>query len=525
MFFKHLMLLYRRDVLLYVIFITGAVVLAVEVMAVRILAPFFGNTIFSFSSVVSIILAALSVGYWHGGRLADKHPDKNFFYLLVSLAGSTVIFAHFVSQFILPFLSDFFSISFGPLIATLTLFFIPSYFFGLLSPFVVKLRSLDLAERGIGQVSGEVFFSSTLGSILGSLLSGFVLIPYVGISMSMYAMGVLVVLIGVVGRYNKTPFKRLDIFFYLVVIGALSIPLFDVNEPEVLAGGGEVLFSKDGLYEKVRVVDKIHSSGQPVRLLRQDRSFSSGIQLPTGDLLFPYTLYYKLYNFFHDPATLTHALVLGAGTGTVAKEINQEYPDAVVDVVDIEPILFELSHEYFMVPEDDNIREYVADGRQSLRTNEQQYELIFGDMYSSLYSLPFQVMTKEYCELLYSRLTDGGVYVGNYISSLDTLPPSLLGSIVVTFSEVFDSVYLFAMETPEYSGPQNIVLVATKGTHVPTLTKTALANADDRTIRSFVEYFVELEDVFPTLSPYDVFTDDLAPVEFHSMELLRKANL
>ncbi|HCC05720.1 TPA: hypothetical protein DEP58_05495, partial [Patescibacteria group bacterium] len=231
------------------------------------------------------------------------------------------------------------------------------------------------------------------------------------------------------------------------------------------------------------------------------------------------------YNFFHDPATLTHALVLGAGTGTVAKEINKEYRGIVVDVVDIEPILFNLAHEYFMVPEVDSIREYVADGRQFLRINEQQYELIFGDMYSSLYSLPFQVMTKEYCELLYSRLTDGGVYVGNYISSLDTLPPSLLGSIVATFSEVFDSVYLFAMETPEYSGPQNIVLVATKGTHVPTLTKTALANADDRTIRSFVEYFVELEDVFPTLSPYDVFTDDLAPVEFHSMELLRKANL
>ena len=524
MFFKHLMLLYRRDVLLYVIFITGAVVLAVEVMAVRILAPFFGNTIFSFSSVVSIILAALSVGYWHGGRLADKHPDKNFFYFLVSGAGSTVIFAHFVSQFVLPFLSDFFSISLGPLVATCILFFIPSYFFGLLSPFVVKLRSLELAERGIGQVSGEVFFSSTLGSILGSLLSGFVLIPYVGISTSMYAMGVLVVLIGVAGKYTKKSIKRVNIFFYLVVIGALSIPLLDVNEPEVLAGGGEVLFSKDGLYEKLMVVDT-ELSGQPARLLRQDRSFSSGIQLPTGDLLFPYTLYYKLYNFFHDPATLTHALVLGAGTGTVAKEISKEYRGAVVDIVDIEPILFDLAHEYFMVPEDGNIREYVADGRQYLRTNEQQYELIFGDMYSSLYSLPFQVMTKEYCELLYGRLTNGGVYVGNYISSLDTLPPSLLGSIVATFSEVFDSVYIFAMESPEMSGPQNIVLVATKGTNVPNLTKTALANANDRVVRSFLKYFIELEDIFPTLSPYDVFTDDLAPVEFHSMELLRKAVL
>lgn len=524
MFLERLAFFYKRDVLLYIVFITGAVVLAVEIMAVRILAPFFGNTIFSFSSVISIILMALSVGYWHGGRLADKRPDKSFFYLLVSVAGSTVIIAHFVSQFILPLLSDHFSLSLGPLVATFILFFIPGYFFGLLSPFVVKLRSHELPERGVGQVSGEVFFSSTLGSILGSLLSGFVLIPYVGISVSMYAMGILIVLIGIVGRYTKTSYKSVDIFFYFILIFALCLPLLEVKESAALEADDKILFSKDGLYEKVMVVDKT-IRGQPVRVLFQDRSYSSGIVLPTGELAFPYAYYYKLYNFFNDSSSLKHALVLGAGAGTLAKEIHGEYPGAVVDVVDIEPMLFDLAREYFMVPEDENIREHVADGRQFLRTSEQQYDLIFGDIFSSLYSIPFQVMTEEYCALLYNRLTDGGVYVGNYLSSLDTQPPSLLGSVVATFSEVFDSVYIFAVNSPEFTGPQNIMLVATKGAYVPKLTEMALANAEDRTVRGFVKNFVKLEETFPVLSQYEVFTDDLAPVELRSMELMRDAGL
>jgi spermidine synthase len=257
--------------------------------------------------------------------------------------------------------------------------------------------------------------------------------------------------------------------------------------------------------------------------LQLDRSFSSGITLPDGELLFPYTLYYKLYSYFHDASTLTRALVLGAGTGTVANKIQEDYPESVVDTVDIEPTLFTLSHEYFMVPRNGNIREHLADGRQFLRNTDQKYNLVFGDIYSSLYSLPFHVLTKEYYELLYTHLEDGGVYVGNYICSLDQDAPSMFGSILSTLNEVFDDVYVFGVDSSTKTSPQNIIIVGTKGNNIPKITKSGLYESTDVFVNSFADNFVEYDSRF--LSDFQIFTDDLAPVEIRSAELIREADL
>lgn len=522
MILERLHVILKRDVLLYVVFFTGAVVLAVEVMAVRILAPFFGNTIFSFSSILSVILAALSVGYWHGGRLADKTPTHEFFYRLVTYAGWAVILAQFAGHFILPVLSGIFSVITGPLVASIILFFIPSYLFGLMSPFAIKLRSIEMTENGIGQVSGAVFFSSTLGSIFGSLLSGFVLIPHIGISISMYSMGVLVVLIGVVGTLRKRTFTWKHFFFYFVLFFAGGV--LALNIEKVLASNmhGDVLFMKDGLYERVMVVEKEYMN-QHARILELDKGFSSGITYPDGDLLFLYSVYYKLFGFFRESTALHHALVLGAGTGTLAREIHKEFPEATIDIVDVEPMLFTLARQYFLMPETEKIREHTADGRQFLRNSKQQYELIFGDMYSTMYSVPFQTMTKEYYTLLYSRLVHGGVYMGNYIASLDFTPPSLLGSIVSTMHEVFDDVYVFAVDSADSGDAQNFVIVATKGKNLPKLSKETIYRNRDSTYRIFANNLVENVDAIAQGN--SIFTDDLAPVELRTGELIKEFSL
>ena len=169
----------KHNLLSIMVFITGACVLVVEVVATRILSPFYGNTIFTVSSVISVILAALSLGYYVGGRLSDRHPNLRWFFGLITISGVSLLFFHLLGIMLLPFLGKVLSISSGPLISSIFLFFFPAFLLGMLSPYAVKLQSVYFPQQGIGSVSGNIFFWSTLGSIIGSLLTGFVFIPHV----------------------------------------------------------------------------------------------------------------------------------------------------------------------------------------------------------------------------------------------------------------------------------------------------------------------------------------------------------
>jgi len=504
----------RRDVLLYVVFFTGLVVLAVEVLAVRILAPYFGNTIFSFSSVISVILAALSAGYWYGGRMADKRPESSVFYRLVFASGLSVLAVHIASAFLLPVFAAFLPLTYGPLIAAFVLFFFPAFVFGLLSPFVIKLRSVQLVGHGIGTISGEVFFWSTCGSIAGSLLSGFYLVPIVGVQAAMLLLGASTACIGLVGMrlHGGIIGPPLIVLFSAATASSL---VASAHLSGMYAADANVLFAEDGRYERIVVLDTVWN-GVPGRILQLDRSYSSGTSYPGGEPLFEYMRYYALYK--HTSAKLSRALVLGAGTGSIATALAREYPGAIIDIVDIEPRLFSLAHTYFLMPENERIRTHEADGRLYLRSSKDTYDLIFADMYSSLYSVPWHVSTREHYQLVYDRLADRGMYIGNYIAALDMAPPSLFGSHLRTLHDVFDDVYAFAVDSPESADPQNIILVATKG-DVPLmdhLSQDTLPTGDpDEFARHLVPYdAAALEQFVP-------YTDDRAPVELHTAELLR----
>src|SRR6266545_3862461 len=188
----------RRALLPVVVFVTGACVLVIEIVATRILAPYFGNTIYSVSSVISVVLAALSVGYWIGGRLADRYPLKKLFFMIITFSGVTVLCLEYMQTTLLPTLGYTLPLTIGPLIMSCLLFFIPSFVLGTLSPFAIALRKQEAKGQGVGTTAGEMFFFSTVGSIVGSLLAGFVLIPLFGIKSIIVGVGIVLFLLGLI---------------------------------------------------------------------------------------------------------------------------------------------------------------------------------------------------------------------------------------------------------------------------------------------------------------------------------------
>src|SRR3989344_7026318 len=186
---------FKKFSLPFVVFLTGACVLIIEIVATRILSPYYGNTMFTVSSVIGIVLAALSVGYYFGGKYADKYPREKVFYSIILISGLSVILLHLLTLFLLPSLGYGLSIVSGPIISAIILFFTPSLLLGTLSPFAIKLQKQYFPEKGIGSITGEIFFWSTLGSIFGSLLAGFVLIPQFGISQIILAVAIILIIL------------------------------------------------------------------------------------------------------------------------------------------------------------------------------------------------------------------------------------------------------------------------------------------------------------------------------------------
>ena len=244
---------WKKNGLLFVVFLTGAAVLVVEILAVRILSPYYGNTIFTVSGVLSVILAALSVGYYLGGRLADKHPSEKIFFSIILISGLLVLLLQLFTIILLPSMGHSLSMVSGPIVSSLMMFFVPSFLLGMLSPFTIKLQQLRLPEQGVGTISGRIFFWSTLGSILGSLMTGFVLIPNLGVNEILIYTGSLLVLLGLL-PILKLGFKKKIIAQIILLIGLVVVTTSSIVASEEQEEN--VLYIKDGIYQKIMIYDK-----------------------------------------------------------------------------------------------------------------------------------------------------------------------------------------------------------------------------------------------------------------------------
>lgn len=205
--------------LLIVVFLTGTAVLVVEVTGVRILSTYFGNTIYTVSGVIGVILAALSVGYARGGAIADKNPTRYEFFRTIEKGGIGLLTLFILMIILAPPLTLMLPLSWGPFVLALILFFAPNYFLGMLSPFAIKLGQLEYPHTGTGTISGRVFFWSTCGSLFGTIFTAFVLIPQLGLNAIIFGTTLAVLLIGTIGKIlTDGASKRIQHFILFVFL-------------------------------------------------------------------------------------------------------------------------------------------------------------------------------------------------------------------------------------------------------------------------------------------------------------------
>lgn len=505
----------KHNLLPLSVFITGACILVIEIVATRILSPFFGNTIFTTSSIISVILLALSVGYYIGGKIADKYPSLKWFFSIITLSGFVLLFFFALGDTVLSAIGGSFSLIAGPLFAAFLLFFSPACLLGTLSPYAVKLQSVYFPNEGTGSVSGNIFFWSTLGSIVGSLSSGFFLIPYFGIREIMITNSLVLFSFGFISLFvldKKRNFWKM----LLLILLFCGLFMYTLNSRQK----EESLYVKDGRYEKITVLDG-QFFGRPVRFFKQDRSLSGAMFLDSSDpqdLVFDYTKYYSIYKLFIPE--IQQALVIGGGAYSIPKALLVDSPSVSVDVSEIEPSLFELSKKYFNGEDSLRLHSYEEDGRRLLSKSDKQYDLLFSDVYYSFFSIPAHFTTKEFFTLAKSRLTKDGVFMSNMIGDLSRRDPSFILSEMRTFQAVFPNSYFFTTDSTRSNASQNIIFVGYNSSKQIDFNSQAITNNENKLIQNLGNKRID-PDRF-ALDMYPMMTDNYSPVEYFVGKILQR---
>lgn len=433
----------------FITFVAGAAVMGLEIMASRLLAPSYGDTVYVWGNLIAVIMGALAVGYRRGGIAADRYPNFNRLSNLVFNAGVLILLIPVTTPLVLEILGGFnLGNSAGSLVASIVLLFAPTVYLGMVSPYAVKLCADDVVK--IGGVSGGLSSINTVGSILGTFFTVFVLIPRFGTREIITSLGVMLVVISLIGR------KRRYVMTVLCVVAVLLIPS-TVLRGSLIALGSSPVYSVESSYSKITVVE---NEGKGVRTLYlADLPQSAMYMNGSTTLVYRYTELFNL-GFGYNP-NITNVLFIGGGGFSSPKQFLADYSWVEVDVVEIDPKVVEVAYTYFEVPTDEpRLTVNVADGRQFLE-DAGQYDMIVLDAYSPTY-VPFHLMTYEFQEIVWEHLNTDGVVVSNLVGSLVGDTSELFWSEVMTVGAVFPHVDLYRTRETLESVVQNMVLVAYK---------------------------------------------------------------
>jgi spermidine synthase len=471
-------------------FVVGSASLGAEIAAARLLAPWFGASTIVWANTIATVLVALSVGYWVGGRLADRDPTLQGLSRIVLAAGGLLALVPFVAG---PFLRI--SVQaldrveagafVGSLIGVLVLVAVPVLLLGAVAPYAVRLSVHSVEEAG--RVAGRLYAISTLGSLAGTFLSALVLIPLVGTRRTFLAFALALAVAAVPAMRRR---------FVLAPVGVallLAIPVGTVKA----TGDARVIWERETEYQYARVTE----SANGVRELELNEGEAVHSRYEPGTWL--------THDYWDEMLVLPFAglgqprsvAILGNAAGTTARAYGHYFPKARVDGVEIDPALTEVGRKLFDM-RGPNLHVHTADARPFLRNAKRRWDVIVVDAYRQPY-IPFYLTTHEFFDEVRDHLTPGGVVLVNvgHPSDSDSLEKVLtatmgaaLGTVVRDPVKATNTV--LAGSTGDLSAAR---LRAAERSLPPDLAALAAATAGR---------------VAPPLRGGAVYTDDRAPVEW-----------
>ena len=525
-----------------IVFLSGAVLMALEMIGSRLLAPTFGSSIYVWGALITTVMAALTLGYYLGGKAADRRPSMTAMGLILGAAGLFVGFLPFWTAHACEFFSALGPRT-GSLLASFTFFFPPGILMAMISPFGIKIASRSLLT--VGRTAGRLAAVSSAGSIIGTLITSFFLIPLMGVRNIVHALGLILIIISAaacitdlrlrlpVASAEKAakPYRLLLLFVAGYFLAALvfafawhaSIP---VNN-RAATGEERILFAGDSLYHHIQVDQLLDE-----RHLHFDNSFQSAIFINDPlRMVFSYTSYLHLSVVAHPQPR--RALFVGLGGGTAQAKFLHDYPSLTrLDAVEIDPRVVTVAEEFFMLPDDPRLQIHTQDGRLFIDraadrisvSRIEPYDLVVIDAFNAD-AIPYHLTTREFLTEVRAVLGPDGVVAANIIGCLDGEKGRLLRAISRTFATVFPQIYLFpigGLTEMEDAYERNYILIATldpvrRGkedwlARAASLTGKGWISED---VTSYAECLADEQRVSSAVSIPEtpVLTDDYAPVD------------
>ncbi len=523
-----------------VVFASGAVVLAVQLAASRVLAPFFGNSLFVWGALIGVVLAGLALGYGAGGALADRAPAPLLLTVVAGAGGLAVLAVPLVDARVLAAVVAWDpGPRLNPVVAAAALFGGPSLLLAAVTPIAVRLRTRSVG--GVGATAGRLFALSTAGSIAGTFATAFFLVPAVG-SDRLFALAacVLLLAVGIVAFAERLPVPGALLLGAAGVAAAVAFalapgatlsgaearnwsPLYRLRgetgllDPRDSRAGSvsqdlRVLYSSDTQYHRLSVVEDADT-----RYLRFDNSLQSAMYVAA-----PFRTRFRYTDLFHlgvayNPAA-RDVLYVGLGAGSSEKRLWRDFPQVRIHAVELDPVVVDVAYRWFHLPRDGRLTVEVGDGRRFLAADERRWDVIVIDAFFAD-AIPFHLVTHEFLELARERLAPGGVVVTNVIGAVSGPGSKLFRSVYRTYRGVFPSLVVHPSILPGEGGGdtfRNLILVASdKALPEPD----ALAarwgeiRAAHATAPDLRQPILDRHDTTIPLNDVPTLTDDYAPTD------------
>jgi spermidine synthase len=437
-----------RRLIQAVVLVSGAVLMSLEILGSRVLAPKYGSSVFVWGSLITTFLIALALGYALGGRLADRYPSRSVLSAILAVGSLAILPAVAWGAPLLEKFSQLgWDVRWSSLAASLVLFLPASLAMGMVTPFAVRIAIRRMESAG--SVAGGYSALSTAGSILGTLATAFLLIPAFPLpSLLLGLAGALAICSLLLAGDRRSLLAAFGAIVTCAAVASFSGP--------VRYGYERVLFRKDTAYHHIAVTEF-----DSARYLRFDALTQSGVNIRYPDR-FIYSYTEALLVPFVLRPSISRVCVIGLGGGVVPSAATRLKPGTVVDSVEIDPVVRDVAVKYFLYRESATTRTFIEDGRVFLSHAGPAYDLIVVDAFNST-GAPFHLTTREFFATAQARLTRDGVLAVNFIGQMMGKDARLFWAAYQTIRRQFGQVYLLSPEIASGNmAPRgNIILIAT----------------------------------------------------------------